>query len=318
MAYSNTNAVPRADIASAVFEAQSNQANIPFIGLELYPILDVAARSGEYIKIELDKAEAFNADALKVAPGSGRPRVTRRFSTDTYATNSFELEELLPDETSADLGRYFDVEVASAGFLSNQLLISHEKRVADTLFGSGFTAISAAAAYTAGAADNIDLAKDVDDAMTKLAEKNVTANTVVLSLPVYNRARRSKKILEQIFGPVKVAARPASAQELAEVLGVERVLVGRAAYNSAKKGQSYAGSFLWSNSKIAVCRTSAGEFTAGGLGRTLLWREDSPVPVVAETYRDEARRSNVIRVRHNVVEKTIDASVCVQIDTSFA
>jgi hypothetical protein len=40
--------------------------------------------------------------------------------------------------------------------------------------------------------------------------------------------------------------------------------------------------------------------------------------VVAETYRDEARRSNVIRVRHNVVEKTIDASVCVQIDTSFA
>jgi hypothetical protein len=318
MAYVNTNAVPRADIAAAVFEAQSNTQNIPFIGLELYPILDVAARSGEYIKIELDKAEAFNADAMKVAPGSGRPRVTRRFSTDTYATNSYELEELLPDESSSDLSRYFDVEVASAGFLANQLLISHEKRVADTLFGTGFTAISATAAYTAGSTDTVDIAKDVDDAMTKLAEKNVTANTVVMSLPVFNRIRRSTKLLNNIFGAVKAAVRPASAQEVAEALGVERVLIGRAAYNSAKKGQSYSGSFLWGNNKIAVCQTTAGEFTAGGLGRTLLWREDSPAPVVSETYRDEARRSNVIRVRHNVAEKTIDASVCVQIDTSFA
>jgi hypothetical protein len=50
--------------------------------------------------------------------------VTRRFTTDNYSTFSFELEELLPDESSADLGRYFDVEVASATFLNTQLLIS--------------------------------------------------------------------------------------------------------------------------------------------------------------------------------------------------
>lgn len=318
MAYVNTNAVPRADIAAAVFEAASNSQTLPLIGLELYPILDVVARSGEYIKIELDKAEAFNADALKVAPGAGRPRVTRRFSTDTYATTSFELEELLPDESSTDLSRYFDVEVASAGFLANQLLLSHEARVAATIFGSGFTAISASAAYTAGSTDTVDVAKDVDDAMTELAKKNVVANTVVMSLSVFNRIRRSTKLLNNIFGAVKAAVRPASQQEVAEALGVERVLIGRAARNSAAKGQTYSGSFIFGNNKIAVCRTSDGEFTAGGLGRTLLWREDSPSPVVSETYRDEARRSNVIRVRQNVSEKTIDASVCVQIDTSFA
>lgn len=319
MAYSNTNAVPRADIASAVFEAQSKDATLPFIGLELYPIFEVPARSGEYVKLELAGAEAYNNDALKVAPGSSRPRVTRRFTTDTFATNSYELEELLPDETSADLGRYFDVETASAGFLANQLMIAHEKRVADLLAGTSFSAISAAAAYTAGGTDTLDIAKDVDDAAAVLAAKNVTPNTVVMSLQVFNRVRRSTKLLNNIFGAVKAAVRPASAQEVAEALGVERVLIGRAAYNSAKKGQgTYVGSFLWSNSKIIVCRTGAGEFTAGGLGRTLLWREDSPVPLVTETYRDEVRRSNVVRVRHNVVEKTIDASVAVQIDTSYA
>lgn len=318
MAYTNSNALPRAEISQAVFEAQSNSNALPFIGLSVLPVLSVPARSGEYVKIEVGGGETFNSDHLKTAPGADRSRVTRRFTTDNYTTTSYELEELLPDESSADLGRYFDVEVSSATFLNNSLLIGHEQRVADLLFGSSISAISAAAAYTAGAAANIDIAKDVDDAMVELAKKNVTADTLIMSLPVFNRIRRSTKLLDNIFGPTKVAARPASAQEVAEALNVSQVLIGRAAKNGAKKGQSYSGSFIWGNNKIVLARLGAGEFTAGGLGRTLLWSEDSATPLVTETYRDEARRSNVIRCRHNTSEKLIDASCAIGIDTSYA
>lgn len=318
MAYTNSNALPRAEISQAVFEAQSNSNNLPFIGLEVLPVLSVPARSGEYVKIEVGGGETFNSDHLKTAPGADRSRVTRRFTTDNYTTTSYELEELLPDESSADLSRYFDVEVSSATFLNNSLLIGHEQRVADLLFGSSISAISAAAAYTAGATANIDIAKDVDDAMVELAKKNVTADTLIMSLPVFNRIRRSTKLLDNIFGPTKVAARPASAQEVAEALNVSRVLIGKAAKNNAKKGQSYSGTFIWGNNKIVLARLGAGEFTAGGLGRTLLWSEDSSSPLVTETYRDEARRSNVIRCRHNTSEKLIDASCAIGIDTSYA
>lgn len=320
MAYTNSNALPRAEISQAVFEAQSNNSALPFIGLEVLPVLSVPARSGEYVKIELGGGEAFNSDALRTAPGTDRSRVTRRFTTDNYSTASYELEELLPDESSSDLGRYFDVEVSSATFLSNSLLIGHEERVASLLYGSGISAISAAAAYTAGSVDTLDIAKDVDDAMTELAKKNVIADTVILSLQVFNRIRRSTKLLNNLFGPVKNVnqARPASAQEVAEALNVSRVLIGRAAKNGAKKGQSFSGSFIWPNTKVIVAKLGAGEFTAGGLGRTLLWSEDSPTPLVTETYRDEARRSNVIRCRQNTAEKLIDASCAIGIDTSFA
>ena len=99
---------------------------------------------------------------------------------------------------------------------------------------------------------------------------------------------------------------------------MSRVLIGRAARNGAKKGQSYSGSFIWGNNKVVLAKLGAGEFTAGGLGRTLLWNEDSPTPLVTETYRDEARRSNVIRARHNTAEKLIDASCAIGIDTSYA
>ena len=320
MAYTNSNALPRAEIAQAVFEAQSNSGNLPFIGLDVLPILSVPARSGEYVKIEVGAGEAFNSDALKTSPGADRSRVTRRFTTDNYTTVSYELEELLPDESSADLGRYFDVEVSSATFLANNLLIGHEQRVADLLYGASISAISANAAYTAGSTDTLDLAKDVDDAQTELAKKNVTADTVIMSLQVFNRVRRSTKLLNNLFGPVKNVsqARPATAQEVADALNVERILIGRAAKNGAKKGQSFSGSFIWSNTKVIVAKLGAGEFTAGGLGRTLLWSEDSPTPLVTETYRDEARRSNVIRARHNTSEKLIDASCAIGIDTSYA
>jgi len=320
MAYTNSNALPRAEIAQAVFEAQSNSGNLPFIGLDVLPVLSVPARSGEYVKIEVGAGEAFNSDALKTSPGTDRSRVTRRFTTDNYSTVSYELEELLPDESSADLGRYFDVEVSSATFLANNLLIGHEQRVADLLYGASISAISANAAYTAGSTDTLDLAKDVDDAQTELAKKNVTADTVIMSLQVFNRVRRSTKLLNNLFGPVKNVsqARPATAQEVADALNVERILIGRAAKNGAKKGQSFSGSFIWSNTKVIVAKLGAGEFTAGGLGRTLLWSEDSPTPLVTETYRDEARRSNVIRARHNTSEKLIDASCAIGIDTSYA
>jgi hypothetical protein len=320
MAYSNSNALPRAEISQAVFEAASNSANLPFIGLEVLPVYSVPARSGEYVKIDLGPGEAYNNDHLKTAPGADRSRVTRRFTTDNYSTVSYELEELLPDETSADLGRYFDVEVSSATFLNNSLLISHEQRVADLVFGSSISAISATAAYTAGSIDTLDIAKDVDDAMTELAKKNVVADTLIMSLQVFNRVRRTTKLLNNLFGPVKNVnqARPATADEVAAALNVNRVLIGRGARNGAKKGQNYSGSFIWGNSKIVLAKLGAGEFTAGGLGRTLLWNEDSPTPLVTETYRDEARRSNVIRCRHNTAEKLIDVSCAIGIDTSYA
>lgn len=320
MGYTNSNALPRAEISQAVFEAQANSNTLPFIGLNVLPILSVPARSGEYVKIEVGAGEAFNSDALKTAPGTDRSRVTRRFTTDNYSTVSYELEELLPDESSADLGRYFDVEVSSATFLANNLLIGHEQRVADLLYGSGISAISANAAYTAGSIDTLDLAKDVDDAATELAKKNVVADTVIMSLQVFNRVRRSTKLLNNLFGPVKNVSqtRPATAQEVADALNVSQILIGRAAKNGAKKGQSFSGSFIWSNTKVILAKLGAGEFTAGGLGRTLLWSEDSPTPLVTETYRDEARRSNVIRARHNTSEKLIDASCAIGIDTSYA
>ena len=62
-----------------------------------------------------------------------------------------------------------------------------------------------------------------------------------------------------------------------------------------------------------------GDFTGGGVGRSIVWGADSPGGLfVSETYRDEKRRGNMIRVRMNTDEKIIDETAGELITTQWA
>ena len=307
----------RGDIAQAVYEGRSNKANL-FIGAQVMPIYVADVRSGEYLKINLGQSEALNDDATKIAAGSAYPRVSRKFVSDTFATTEFGLEEILPDQTQRDLARFLDVEVALADMLLNQIQIGHETRVATAAFAAnGLTAISGAGA-TAAYTTSFDLPADVAAGKLELAKVGVLPNTLVLSATLFERVRRSTKVQNQMFGVVATnSTRLLSEQEVAQAVGVDQVLVGRAPKNSAAKGKTYSGTFIWADTYIALAHVVGGEFVAGGFGRSILWGADSPVPFVAETYRDEARRSNVLRVRQHVSEKVIDGSSVIRITTGL-
>lgn len=308
----------RADIAQAVFEGLSNKNNL-FIGTEVMPVFSSDVRSGAYLKLNLGDSEALNDDALKIAAGAGYPRTGRRFTSDSFDAIEYGLEEVLPDSNRRDLDRFFDTEVNIAAMLLRQIQVSHEARVASAAFAAnGLTAISASAAYTDANITSFDVPGDVAQAKLELAKYGVLANTLIMSMPVFERIRRSAKVQNQFFGIVPSdQSRLLSEGEVAAACGVDRVLVGRAPKNTAKKGQVYSGGFIWSNTYMALANTVGGDFSGGGFGRTIVWAADSPVPFVSETYRDEARRADVLRVRQNSAEKVIDGSSIIRITTGY-
>ena len=321
MSYIAGGSTIRADINQALVEAPN--ADTGLIGAEIFPLLPVAAKSGQYLKVQLAQADLLNNDSKARASGADYARVSRSFGTDTYDTVEFGLEELIDDAFKADADRFFDLEASSARYLLRQLKIGHEKRVSDIINAAQtpFTTAdqSAISAYTNANLGNIDVAGDVAAARTELNKLGYEANTVIMSAPVFERIRRTTKLQNQFFGVVSdTKGRLLSEAEIAAALGVERVLVGRAAINSANKGKSYSGGFIVPNTYITVANVQGGQFTAGGVGRTLVWSADAPGGFVSESYRDEARRSNVLRVRMNTSEKVIDANAGVRITTSFA
>jgi len=308
----------RADIAQAVYEGLSNKNNL-FIGTEVMPVYSSDVKSGAYLKLNLGDSEALNDDALKIAAGAGYPRTSRRFTSDSFDAIEYGLEEVLPDSNRRDLDRFFDTEVNIAAMLLRQIQVSHEARVASAAFAAnGLTAISASAAYTDANITSFDVPGDVAAAKLELAKYGVLANTLIMSMPVFERIRRSAKVQNQFFGIVPSdQSRLLSEGEVAAAVGVDRVLVGRAPKNTAKKGQVYSGGFIWSNTYMALANTVGGDFSGGGFGRTIVWAADSPVPFVSETYRDEARRADVLRVRQNSAEKVIDGSSIIRITTGY-
>ena len=57
--------------------------------------------------------------------------------------------------------------------------------------------------------------------------------------------------------------------------------------------------------------------TAGGAGFTLYWNQDGGL-YTSETYRNEGRRSNMVRVRQNTAEKVVDATAGTLITTQYS
>jgi len=311
----------RADINQALIEAPNTETGL--IGAEVLPLLPVSAKSGQYLKVQLAQADLLNNDSKPRIASSDYARAVRAFGTDTYDTIEYGLEELIDDGFRADADRFFDLEASSARFLLRQIKLGHEKRVSDLLFATTtpFTTAdqSAISSYTNANLSNIDVAGDIAGARTELNKLGYEANTIIMSAPVFERIRRTTKLQNQFFGVVSdTKGRLLVEAEIAAALGVERVLVGRAAINSANKNKTYSGGFIVPNTQIIVANVQSGQFTAGGIGRTLVWSADAPGGFVSESYRDEARRSNVLRVRMNTSEKLIDANAAVRITTSFA
>ena len=321
MAFINGGTTIRADISQALIEAP--QADVGLIGSQLLPLQNVDAKAGTYLKVQLAAGELLSNNALNRESGSNYSRGIRSFSSANFATSEFGLEELLPDDASADLNRFFSYESETAKFLLRQLKLSHEKRVADLLWNATtpFTIAdqTRAVAYTQALVATVDIARDVAAAKLALAQYGYESNCVAMSANVFELIRRSTLLQNQFFGVISsTGARLLSEAEIAAALGVTNLLVGRAAYNSAGKNKSYTGSFVVPDTKIIVGQVSGGEFTAGGIGRTLVWTGDAAGGFVSESYRDDARRSQVLRVRMNTDEVVIDPNAAVRITTNFA
>ena len=311
MPYTNAQATPRADIYALVQQANAD-FNKLFIADLVLPVKNEDARRGIYMKANLANAELLNADALPREGGAGYNRVNRRFDTDTYDCQEYGLESVVDDAYEAEVERFMNLEATEAMLLERSLKISYEARVAAAIFNTTtFNSTASAIVYSTANILTMDPASDIDIAKTKLLKKGILANAVVMSQDVYNRIRRSALLQNQVYGVVPRAAGQRALpneQDIANALGVENLFVGKAPYNTANKAATYSGSFIWNSTNIWVGQVQGGEYTAGGVGRTISWAKDSVGLFTPETYRSDERRSNVIRVRQNVAEKIIDST----------
>ena len=87
----------------------------------------------------------------------------------------------------------------------------------------------------------------LDEVLTQMDVPLVRPNTLVMGQQVWTKFRQHPKIVEAVkaSGAGDQASGAVSAAQVAELLELEQVLVGRAQYQTAKKGQDASYSYIW-------------------------------------------------------------------------
>jgi hypothetical protein len=321
--YPSSGSTIRADINIKVEEAAA--ADSFFIGTRVMPEQSVEARSGIYPKVKIAEGELLSAGSTLRTRSGSYGEVSRNWTNDTYDCVDRGLEEPVDDTDVKDLKRFFNVEASSARWCLRNMRLDHEVRVAAAIMNTGnFGAgTNSTVAYTAANLATIDFPADVVAAVDRVEDKANRANTLVISKAVFSRLVLSTKLQNWVRGTLKGSVEmPVNAENIAasfKDLGINQVLIGRSRYNGAKKGQAYSATQVWPVTYcwVGYVNPSAATPQDGGAGFTFYWNAEGGL-FVSETYRDEKRRSNMVRVRQNTAEKVTDGTAGTLITTQYA
>lgn len=318
----STNAVSRPEISEVLEEASDSEKF--YIGQKIFPVKGVKARAGRYPRIKIASGNLMRRDVTKRNSTGTYNEISRKHSWDGFDCEDRGLEERIDDTKREEMSNFFDLEALTGRQVKRQLLIDFEINVAgEVMSTANFAKENPKVDYTEANIDTVDVPYDLELAIERLHERAVDVNTMVMSRRLFNYIRRSTLLQNYIYGRLNVSTqsrRAINAQDLAEVFSIENVFVATATYDTSNRGSSSASlSQIWGTSYIWLGKVASGGFEAGGVGRTLVWDADvSDGLYQTETYRDEKRRGDMLRVRTNAVEKVIDETAGQLIQTNFS
>jgi len=299
-----SSATIRQDIADALRENLYGRGE--FIGTAVMPIYGVTGKSGNFAKIAF--AQQPTSSRVARAPGAGYSRQIREGTSDSYACEEFGREEPIDDGERANLGKYFDVELDAAESAAGVILLEQEARIAAIMhdYTTSFAGCATDGSAWATASTGTPI-KDVRAAIVTLKKQinggiPVTAKIVAACTDAtLDNALNTTEVANKLMYAQKgMIDREAMVEALAVTMGLNAIF-----HTSIQR----AGASVWTDNVFGIYITADGLNlkSVPQCARTFLWTADCADNALAETYRDETVRSDVVRVRQHVDEKLISA-----------
>ncbi len=298
-----SSAVYRPDLGQTVMEFFEGNT-MGFIGLEVMPIFRTGKQASTYPVIP--KEALMSVPDVSRAPRGKYQRDDWEYERGMFSTAEKGTEEPLDDSERS----LFDQESAGMADLIAtrraylKIMRGQEKRIAGKIFNdANFTAHPVTNEWD----DPVD-AEPIDDVNTGIlsfrSACGMLPDALIIAYSTFLKLKNCDQIVDRLkYTFPGIDINNMNSQQLAAVFGVPRVLIGGGVYNSGGKGLDAITADIWSNEHAALVKIASGpDFSIPGIGRTFLWTEDSPQNPIVESYREEERRSDVFRVRHNVDE----------------
>lgn len=226
---------------------QASSAYIPtgYVSESALPTIEVVQTTGKLAKYGNSHLRIENS--LVAGRGGYRRVEPISRSTDTYTIEGHGLEGVVTADDRRNVEEPYKAEEDEVLGLTSQIWLGKEKGLADTL---GSTSILTQNTTLSGTSQYSDFANSdpIDDFIT--ARKAVRdgcgaqADTVVMDWQVANVLRFHPQMLDSL-GYKDNRPGGLNMEELANAMGVRRLLLAEAVYNSAKEGQSDSLAPVW-------------------------------------------------------------------------
>jgi len=223
-------------------------SNEAYVGLQIVPVVPVKKKSDIYFIYD-SKADRFRIPKTLRASKTDSRTVDWKVTEDGYVCKEYALNSLIDDDERDNADKPLNLEVDTVEFLTDIVQLSLEMRIKTML-----EAALSANAPTSGAwsdyteATGTDPIADIEEGKEAVhAVIFRDPNTLLLGKPVYDKLKHHPKILERIKYSQKGVI---TADLMAELFGVDRVIIGKAGYNTAKEGKAESLSYLWGKNAI--------------------------------------------------------------------
>lgn len=301
---SSGTSVNRPDLAELVMEYRDTETT-GMIGNQVMPIYPVMVQSAGFPVIP--KEMLLKLQDTKRAMRQRYPRSDWEFEMGKYFTQENGWEEAIDDRERNLYQTLFDAEAIATRRAVKIIEMGREQRIASKVFDStGFTAHNLTTAWSDSTSTPID---DINDAALSVRSQcGMLANTLIIAFSTFVNLKNNDQIVERLaYTFPGMDINRMSSQQLANVFNIEKVLVGGAVYDAADKGQNASITDLWTNTLAMLTITSSSQdITDPCIGRTFVWNaENNGDEPVVESYREEEKRGDVVRVRFDSDERLL-------------
>lgn len=271
--------------------------NAELVGSALFPYVPVAQRGGKVVAFGREDFELY---ATGRAPGANTKRINVGYSSASYALEQHAIETVVPFEQMQEANAVPGIDMASVAVMKamNIIALRLEKAQADLATNaSNYAAANKNVALSGNTlwsdATNSDPAANVEAGMEAVrAAVGRRPNTLIVSALTMKSLRVHSKIIDRI----KYTGRDfVTAELLAALFGVERVLVGGAVYVN----QAGTQADVWGKTAVLAFTETAGIADMGlpTYGYTYRLRG---APIVEQPYQDRNAKSWIYPVTDEV------------------
>lgn len=316
--YNTTDAVPRIDLSTVLMEAVHQDEQ--FIGQLVLPVNESEMEYGRYPRFRIASGGLLKKQSQKRNQSGTYNESNLSFEWDNYQTEEFGHEERIDDVIRKRMKNFFDAEVITAKDCMRKVMLDYEVTVASTVLDPDtFNSASPVAAYSNANLATMDVPADINAAIEAMNNVGEQPNTLVLSLHLWNLIKRSQKMQTYLYGFLNTTQGGSniSTQIVAEAFNLKQIIIARKTVDLALPGKAPNIQPVWGNDYLFLGDIQGGDFKAGGVGRTMIWDADSEGGLfTTDTYRDEKRRGDIVRVRSNRTEKIINPNAGFLISTT--